>query len=61
MIFGIVIVFEVYVFQVKRGLPKLFNEINIISLTNILCSRLFFYMDPRYIDIYVPGDCIFLF
>ena len=31
MIFGIVIVFEVYVFQVKRGLPKLFNEINIIQ------------------------------
>ena len=41
MIFGIVIVFEVYIFQVKRSLPKLPNQINIILLTNILCSRLF--------------------
>ena len=47
-------------FPSQKGLPKLPNEMNIISQIKILCSSLF-YLDPRYIDIYIPGDCIFLF
>ena len=68
MIFGIAIVFIIfyvckYMFpKSKKACPNYLTKLTYILVYyhSLFFVQAFFYFDPRYIDIYVPGDRIFL-